>query len=38
MIKDILERNEQVSVNDHEMSILKEHFPAYFSKEGSFNL
>jgi adenine-specific DNA-methyltransferase len=38
MIKDILERNEQVSVNDHEMSILKEHFPACFSKDGSFDI
>lgn len=38
MIKDILERNEQVSVNDHEMNILKEHFPACFSKDGSFDI
>ncbi len=38
MIKDILERNGQVSVNDHEMNILKEHFPACFSKDGSFDI
>ena len=38
MIKDILEHNETISINEHELSVLKEHFPACFSKDGRFDL
>ncbi|OQC00245.1 MAG: DNA methylase [Firmicutes bacterium ADurb.Bin099] len=38
MIKDILDSNETVSAQDREFSVLKEHFPACFSKDGSFDI
>ncbi|MGI6607715.1 MAG: site-specific DNA-methyltransferase [Erysipelotrichaceae bacterium] len=38
MIKDILDNNETISAQDRELSVLKEHFPACFSKDGSFDL
>ncbi len=38
MIKDILHSNETVSAQARKLSVLKEHFPACFSKDGSFDL
>ena len=38
MIKDILDNNENISVNDREIAVLVEHFPACFSKDGSFDI
>ena len=38
MIKDILDSNETISAQDRELDVLKEHFPACFSKDGSFDL
>jgi len=38
MIKDILDSNETVSAQDREFSVLKEHFPACFNKDGSFDI
>lgn len=38
MIKDILDNNETISVNEREISVLKEYFPACFSEDGSFDL
>lgn len=38
MIKDIDEKNATVKINDKELEILKEYFPACFSKEGSFDI
>ncbi len=38
MIKDILDSNETISAQDRELSVLKEHFPACFSKDRSFDL
>jgi DNA modification methylase len=38
MIKDIEERNETVKINDTEIAVLKEHFPACFNPDGSFDV
>lgn len=38
MIKDIIENNETVSPNDHEMAVLKENFPSCFKSDGSFDI
>jgi adenine specific DNA methylase Mod len=37
MIKDILDSNESISAQDRELRVLKELFPACFSKDGSFD-
>ncbi len=38
MIKDIEKNNETVAINDKEIAILKEHFPACFKNDGSFDI
>ncbi|MFA6808614.1 MAG: site-specific DNA-methyltransferase [Eubacteriales bacterium] len=38
MIKDIIEKNEIVKVNDKEMAVLKENFPSCFDKDGKFDI
>ena len=38
MIKNILDKNETVSANDRELNVLREHFPACFSIDGSFDI
>lgn len=38
MIKDILDKNNSVTPGSNELEILKEHFPACFSKDGSFDI
>ncbi|NLM17416.1 MAG: site-specific DNA-methyltransferase [Candidatus Riflebacteria bacterium] len=38
MIKDILESNENISANDHEINFLKKHFPGCFDKDGKFDI
>ncbi len=38
MIKDIIQDNENVTPNDKEMAILREHFPSCFKSDGSFDL
>jgi adenine-specific DNA-methyltransferase len=38
MIKDIEKNNENVAINDKEIAVLKEHFPACFKKDGSFDI
>ena len=38
MIKNIMTANESVAPNDRQMQILKEHFPACFHSDGSFDM
>ena len=38
MVKDILAANEDVRANDKEMAALREHFPACFAPDGSFDI
>lgn len=38
MIKDIEKNNENVAINDKEIAVLKEYFPACFKVDGSFDL
>ena len=38
MIKDIMTANESVTPNTKELAVLREHFPACFSADGSFDL
>ncbi|POY40920.1 type III restriction endonuclease [Flavobacterium alvei] len=38
MIKDIARSNENISINDTAISILKEHFSSCFKKDGSFDM
>jgi type III restriction enzyme/adenine-specific DNA-methyltransferase len=38
MIKDILNQNENITPISHQLEVLKEHFPACFSADGSFDL
>jgi adenine-specific DNA-methyltransferase len=38
MIKEILERNDDLQANDKQLAILKEHFPACFKKDGTFDV
>jgi adenine-specific DNA-methyltransferase len=37
MIQDILQKNENRDANDKQLAVLKEHFPACFKKDGSFD-
>ena len=38
MIKDIMTANESLAPNSQEIAILKEHFPACFNSDGSFDI
>lgn len=38
MIQDILSNNENVQATDKQLAVLKEHFPACFKTDGSFDL
>lgn len=38
MIKDIITQNENATPNSKELQVLKEHFPACFTTDGSFDL
>lgn len=38
MIKDIIETNDAVTVNDKELKVLRENFPACFAEDGSFDI
>ena len=38
MIKDIMTANEEVTPNSKEIGVLKEHFPACFGADGSFDI
>lgn len=38
MIKDIITANENTSPNNREIAVLKEHFPACFNNDGSFDM
>ncbi|MCD8105097.1 MAG: site-specific DNA-methyltransferase [Lachnospiraceae bacterium] len=38
MIKDIIEKNNDVNPGNREMQILREYFPACFQKDGSFDM
>lgn len=38
MIKDIINKNENITPNDKEMSILKHYFPSCFKTDGSFDI
>ncbi|MGH2015351.1 site-specific DNA-methyltransferase [Aerococcus urinaeequi] len=38
MIKDTWEKNEDASANKKEITVLKEHFPACFKEDGSFDI
>ncbi|MHB1417975.1 MAG: hypothetical protein ACYCX4_00065 [Bacillota bacterium] len=38
MIKDIEAANESVKPNSRELAVLKEHFPAIFKEDGTFDL
>ncbi len=38
MIKDILNQNEKVHANTRQLAALKEHFPACFAADGSFDI
>lgn len=38
MIKQTLESNEKININDKEIAVLKEHFPSCFKKDGSFDI
>ena len=38
MIKNIEKSNENVAINDKEIAILREHFPACFKTDGSFDI
>jgi adenine specific DNA methylase Mod len=38
MIKDTWEKNENATANKKEITVLKEHFPACFKKDGSFDI
>ncbi|WP_336703472.1 site-specific DNA-methyltransferase [Chryseobacterium indologenes] len=38
MIQDILNQNEDVKENDKQLAVLKEHFPACFKEDGSFDV
>lgn len=38
MIKDIESKNEDISVCQKEIAVLKEHFPACFKVDGSFDI
>lgn len=38
MIQDIRDRNDSQQANDKQLDVLKEHFPACFKKDGSFDI
>ena len=38
MIKNILKANEEVKPSEKEIAVLREHFPACFAKDGSFDM
>jgi type III restriction enzyme/adenine-specific DNA-methyltransferase len=38
MIKDIEKDNENVAINDKAIAVLREHFPACFKSDGSFDI
>ncbi len=38
MIKNIIERNDNVKINHKEIAVLKEHFPSCFRADGSFDV
>ena len=38
MIKDILTANENVTPNEKELAVLREHFPACFTSDGNFDI
>lgn len=38
MVRDIIAANEEVTPSSHEIAVLKEHFPACFHSDGSFDL
>ena len=38
MVKDIMTANEDVRANDREIAALREHFPACFAADGSFDI
>lgn len=38
MIKDIMAENETVTANQNELAVLREHFPACFTADGSFDI
>lgn len=38
MIKNIEKSNENVAINDKEIAVLREHFPACFKSDGSFDI
>ncbi|MEI6408994.1 MAG: site-specific DNA-methyltransferase [Bacteroidota bacterium] len=38
MIKDIIQQNENTTPNSQQLAVLKEHFPACFKTDGSFDL
>lgn len=38
MIKDIIDKNNSVIPGSNELEILREHFPACFKKDGSFDI
>lgn len=38
MVKDIIENNENILPNQKELNVLKEHFPACFKNDGSFDI
>lgn len=38
MIKDIMAENETVTANQNELAVLREHFPACFAADGSFDI
>ncbi|ERI95248.1 DNA (cytosine-5-)-methyltransferase [Clostridiales bacterium oral taxon 876 str. F0540] len=38
MLKDIIEKNESVTINQNQIDILKRYFPSCFNNEGSFDV
>ena len=38
MIKDTIQRNENTTPNSKQLAVLKEHFPACFKADGSFDI
>ena len=38
MIKDIIDKNNSVTPGSNELEILREHFPACFKEDGSFDI
>lgn len=38
MIKNTIDSNEKININDKEIAVLKEHFPSCFKKDGSFDI